>query len=355
MFHHHESVFSVSLPSSPASASPGAPSAKLPHAAAGVPLVLLLTHRQDFYTIDKVAAAVQARGGEALRINTDHFPLDAVIELGFEAGCHRARLHYAGRWIDAAEVCGVWLRHFSPPFLGDGVAPAFRATCEQESRLVMEGFLAALDTARWLNTLPAVERAEAKLRQLRVAQQTGLRIPATLVTNGADEVPGFFARQSTGMVMKLQTALSHSMDGSGPAFYTTVMKARDLEDLSGLKICPPMFQEQIRKQRELRVVYVAGRCFAASLDGEQTGSDWRANAAPELRWQEDALPQAVESRFVAFMQALQLDFGAADFIRTPDGEHVFLEINPCGEWGMLERDLGLPIADAIAAALLGQS
>ena len=51
-------------------------------------------------------------------------------------------------------------------------------------------------------------------------------------------------------------------------------------------------------------------------------------------------------------RALGLVFGAVDLIRTPDGEHVFLEVNPAGEWGMLERDLGLPIADALAEALL---
>jgi hypothetical protein len=30
----------------------------------------------------------------------------------------------------------------------------------------------------------------------------------------------------------------------------------------------------------------------------------------------------------------------------------FLEVNPAGEWGWLERDLDLPIADAIARALV---
>ena len=52
------------------------------------------------------------------------------------------------------------------------------------------------------------------------------------------------------------------------------------------------------------------------------------------------------------MSELGLVFGAIDMICTPAGEHVFLEVNPGGEWGMLERDLGLPIADAIARALL---
>ena len=37
------------------------------------------------------------------------------------------------------------------------------------------------------------------------------------------------------------------------------------------------------------------------------------------------------------MEALGLRFGAIDFIRTPEGEHVFLEVNPSGEWGMLEK------------------
>jgi glutathione synthase/RimK-type ligase-like ATP-grasp enzyme len=52
------------------------------------------------------------------------------------------------------------------------------------------------------------------------------------------------------------------------------------------------------------------------------------------------------------MDRLGLAYGAIDVIRTPDGNHVFLEVNPIGEWGMLQRDLGLPIADAIADALL---
>ena len=55
------------------------------------------------------------------------------------------------------------------------------------------------------------------------------------------------------------------------------------------------------------------------------------------------------------MRDLGLVFGAVDLICTPAGEHVFLEVNPGGEWGMLERDLGLPISEASASALLDES
>ncbi len=49
------------------------------------------------------------------------------------------------------------------------------------------------------------------------------------------------------------------------------------------------------------------------------------------------------------MQRLDLCFGAIDIIRRPDGEYVsLLEVNPQGEWGMLQKYLGYPIAETIA-------
>jgi D-alanine-D-alanine ligase-like ATP-grasp enzyme len=49
----------------------------------------------------------------------------------------------------------------------------------------------------------------------------------------------------------------------------------------------------------------------------------------------------------------RLRFAALDFIVTPDGEYVFLEANPNGQWAWIEHETGLPIAAAIADALEG--
>ena len=51
------------------------------------------------------------------------------------------------------------------------------------------------------------------------------------------------------------------------------------------------------------------------------------------------------------MELLGLNFGVFDFVETLDGEFYFLEVNQAGEWGMLQRDLELPIAQAIAREL----
>ena len=46
---------------------------------------------------------------------------------------------------------------------------------------------------------------------------------------------------------------------------------------------------------------------------------------------------------------------ALDFIVTPEGRHVFLEVNPSGEFLWLMQRPGLPIADALADVLVGRA
>ena len=44
----------------------------------------------------------------------------------------------------------------------------------------------------------------------------------------------------------------------------------------------------------------------------------------------------------------QVKHQALDFIRTPHGAYVFLEVNPNGQWLWLEDRLGFPISQRVA-------
>lgn len=53
------------------------------------------------------------------------------------------------------------------------------------------------------------------------------------------------------------------------------------------------------------------------------------------------------------MASLGLNYGAIDIIVTPDGQHLFLEINPVGEFFWMEiYSPKYPISQAIAEILL---
>ena len=314
--------------------------------------VLLLTHSGDFYTVDLVSQALARRGVRPIRFNTDLFP--SSIKLVGRVGDERIFTE-TGEQVSAVEVCAVWARKLWPPRMAQDLDDRYRAMCVGESTAALEGFLDALHDARWVNDLQCQRAAENKQRQLRLAARAGLRVPRTLVTNDPVAARQFFAETDGETVAKLLRPISVSMDAVDAFVYTNRVREEDLASAETLRHCPMVFQELIPKACELRVAWVAGQIFAGAVDASGTSrgqTDWRRVAAEECRWQVAEVPAEIASGLHKLMSELGLVFGAVDLICTPTGEYVFLEVNPSGEWGMLERDLGLPISEAIAAALV---
>jgi MvdC family ATP-grasp ribosomal peptide maturase len=317
--------------------------------------VLLLTHSGDFYTIDLVFQALSRRGVRPIRFNTDLFP--SCVKLSAHAGDELVAHLFTetGEKISTAEVYAVWARKLWSPRTSDDLDERYRSMCIGESTAALEGFLDALHDARWVNDLQQQRDAENKQRQLRIAARAGLRVPRTLVTNDPAAARQFFAATDGQTVAKLLRPLNVSMDAVNNFVYTNRVREEDLAGADALRHCPMVFQELIPKAYELRVAYVAGEVFSGALYASGTSrgqTDWRRAAPEECRWQKAQLPNEVASSLQTVMSELGLVFGAVDLICTPSGEHVFLEVNPGGEWGMLERDLELPISEAIAEALL---
>lgn len=322
---------------------------------AQVPEVLLVTHSGDFFNIDLVTEELEQRGARVLRLDTDLFPTS--VRLGIELDLQGARPLLTlpdGTVCDPARLVGVWVRKIFPAALPKDLDPSLAPGCQAECRGTLSGFWDALGHARLLDPPQAMVAAEQKIRQLRLAAASGLLIPRTVVTNDPLAVRRLHAECGGRIVAKLLNALSTSMGQPSLFVHTSAVSDEDLEDLDNLSLSPMIFQERIDKSVELRVAYVGGRCFAGAVDAAQTAGqvDWRLAGVDECSWQPVELPGPEQEKLARLMDALELRFGAVDFIRTPEGKHVFLEVNPAGEWGMLEKNLGLPIAAAIAEELL---
>lgn len=321
-------------------------------------VVLLISHSDDFFTIDRVAEALLKKGAQLFRLDTDKFPLQVQLTAHFDKSKSYHTIEYNNQSISTEQVQAVWMRRIWEPQLGEELAPKFREACIRESRATLDGFWDSLKDARWVDNLERIDYASNKLRQLRIASEVGFAIPQTLVTNKAEAAREFFRQVNGKMVSKLLTALSYSMEANSSFFlYTSIVKEEDLQDAESLRYCPMVFQELIPKQQELRVVYVNGDVFVGALNADVYAAakvDWRKPGVDVGAWQHHQLPDEVIRRLQAFMAKFGLSFGSLDFILTPSGEYVFLEINPVGEWGMLEKDLDLPIANAIADTLLSK-
>lgn len=127
-------------------------------------------------------------------------------------------------------------------------------------------------------------------------------------------------------------------------------------DDDALSSCPAIYQRKIEKAYELRVTCMEERCFTVRLDSQSrdtTCMDWRADLCTPLKPRRHDLPPQVEERCIRLMRELGLAFSCLDLIVTPQGEHVFLEVNEMGEFLWVEQDEpACPLLRAFASLLI---
>ncbi len=319
--------------------------------------ILLLTHSADFYTVDRVQQAIAERGLHPFRFKTDKFPTTVKLSI-HQQGSHISldlRDDETGTGVSGEEIYSVWYRKVWTPFIDPDMDPLLRSGCLNESGSTLDSFLAELDNRglRWIDSLKMIRRGDDKLFQLREAGSAHIDTPKTLISNNPDQVRHFYRELEGNVVAKMMTPLRISMRGGDPFVYTSRLKPEDLDDLDSLRYSPMIFQEYVKPVLELRTIYVDGQLFTGAINPKdaQYEVDWRSSTPGTVKWQDHTIPDCAAEKIRHFMKRVNLYFGAFDFILDTNGNYIFLEINPTGEWGMLERDLELPISKAIADAL----
>jgi len=319
--------------------------------------VLIITHSDDNESATRVTEAIARKGGRTIRFDTDRYPSEVRLTAYYgNSGDERLTLTNEEGEFDLREVDSIWHRRVSlGARLPAGLDKQLRHASIGEASAAAHGMFASLKAFR-LDHLHHIRHAENKQLQLQVARELGLDIPRTLTTNDPGAVRGFAESCESGMVTKMLSSFAIYDEGKELVVFTNAVKPEDIEDLSGLSLCPATFQELLPKSLEIRVTVVGQRVMSASIDSQVSARaihDWRRDGLRMIHdWRPYQLPIAIEEKILRLMDYFSLNYGAIDVILTPEGKHVFLELNPSGEFFWLERSPGLPISDAIADLLL---
>jgi glutathione synthase/RimK-type ligase-like ATP-grasp enzyme len=321
------------------------------------PTVLIVTKSNDNASPALVQAALEARGARVFRFDTDRFPTELQLALHQPVG--RSTIRSDAGELVLGELSAAWYRRSA---IGAGLPadmdPQHRGAAVHESRATLYGMLESLECFV-MDRISTVRAAEHKPHQLALAHALGLDVPATLTTNDPAAARAFWDRCAGRVVGKMLSSFAiRDDDGRESVVFTSPLSAADLAELDQLALSPMTFQEQLAKRVELRVTVIGGRVFAAAVDSQAVPAartDWRkAGRALLHAWTPYTLPDDVATRLQQLAARLGLAYGAADFVVTPDGRHVFLEINPAGEWFWLDdvfgpRALSAAIADTLLA------
>ena len=203
----------------------------------------------------------------------------------------------------------------------------------------------------WVNPIDKVSVAEHKLHQLQIASSLGLQVPRTLVSADMDELRAFVLSNKNGTIIK---PIFHGLffDGvSRHSIYTRRINVEDL-DVESLRVCPILLQEEVPRIADVRVTFIGSDCFVADIRGDETLIDWR-DPSVAVDYEVSCLDDMTKALCKKILSELGLLYGAFDFIRKPDDNLTFLELNPTGEWAWLEEKLLFPMRDAFIKVFFG--
>lgn len=239
-----------------------------------------------------------------------------------------------------------WRRLTGEPRLPGAVSDAAaRDVIVNDSRAALVGMLLTEFTGAWVSHPEATRAAQNKLVQLRAAERAGLRVPATLVSQDPATVRRFCEERDHRVVVKTVagTQLAPLMTGR----VTPGLLASD----DAIRMSPAIYQELVPGRRHLRVCCFGADVVTALVDSERL--DWRYPLDAHV--EPFTLDPDVARRVRAVIEELGLRMGIADLKLTPDGEPVWLEVNPQGQFLFLEGMCGMPLTTAFCDFLVREA
>lgn len=288
------------------------------------------------------------------RLDTDML----ASECQFSYSTDRCSLHLDGDTLNPADITAVWLRRPEPVVVGEVHDEGVRRHAANEWAEALEAFLMEIPIARWVNHPSANLRASHKLDQLRRARSFGLFVPDTVVTQSPGALRDFVKRCGGAIIAKPLASGHLDRPGRHEVIYTNRVETEHLKRAEDLRICPTLFQEEIKKVLDIRITIVDRELIAVGIrvsdeEGRQRVDVRRNNMADALYGEID-VPMPVRDALIALVGSFGLRFAAVDMGVDRDGRWVFFEVNPNGQWAWLDQTGCVSIAALLERAFVNE-
>lgn len=298
----------------------------------GFALVLGITHEPP------VAAVVR----ELTRMHLPHALIDqrslaaGSVTTWWEDGETGGVIEVEGTEIPLEDVTGVYTRLTTWADLPNVVADPKMLEHVYHLHEAVESWL-EVTSARVINRTSANDTNNSKPYQALLIRDH-FDIPATLVTNDAEQVEEF--RREFGHVVYKSI--------SGERSIVTSFTDSDVERLALLANAPTQFQEHVSGV-DVRVHVVGPQVFATRVESDAI--DYRYDESGGGSMTPFDLPDNIATECVALTHRLGLELSGIDLRFADDGRVVCFEVNPSPAYIAYEEVTHQPIAAAIAGHL----
>ena len=319
-------------------------------------MILVITNKDDI-TSDFVINELNKRKVEYFRLNTEDIGNSIDILFDFKINKYLLIDNEKKYIVDIHDVTSVYYRRPKLPDLKNILLyPGEKEFLRNEIYYTLEGLYKILRHAFWISHVYSIREAENKIFQQIVAKEIGFDVPDSLITNVPEKAKLFIKMHEDCVIKPIKNGLINNEE-EPKIIFTSQISAKHIGNIDGIQSVPTYFQKEIKKDSDIRVTVVGKEIFAAEILSqvcEETKTDWRQGEHFELEYKKIKLPCDVEKKCIELMDTLKLNFGAIDFVLNKEGKFIFLEINPNGQWGWIQKRLGFKICEAIVDLLISE-
>lgn len=312
--------------------------------------VLIITNELDEHA-DAVVLELHRRNVPVFRFHPEDFPHACSISIEVQDGRIEGEIINKYHRVAFKDICAAWYRRAQNLLAGSTSLTSTKLEnyVKAQSTVTLTTLYQVLQTL-WIGHPHKLRRADIKALQLAEANKAGLKTPQTLISNDPAEVAAFvdLLGEAECAIKPLIAFGVSDEQGYRLPLTTTLPKGQALDAVA---LAPTIFQPYIPKAADVRCVVIGKKIFSAKINSqanESTRMDWRGG---DCQHEIFALPEHVEAAIHRLMDSFGINFASLDMVLTPEGECVFLELNPNGQWLWLEEELGFPLLASMADLL----
>jgi ATP-GRASP peptide maturase of grasp-with-spasm system len=268
-----------------------------------------------------------------------------------------------GERINTNELTGFWYRrsefglNYSAELLGleeDELAKNIQQHLHYELSYLTKELHQLLSKKSKISDLRFSE--PGKLEMLEAAKQVGIAMPPTLLTTSKIEFLNFKEKHGKVVSKAIQRSARFDLMENERRIeflcYTEEMSEEELPTY----FFPTLFQKKLAKVFELRIFYLNENFYSMAIfsqEDQQTEVDFRNyNFEKPNRTVPFLLPIDLQKKLIQLMKNLHLKSGSIDMVLTEEGDYVFLEVNPVGQFGMVSSPCNYELSKLIAETLI---
>ncbi len=319
-------------------------------------MILVLSQNDIEATTIEVTDWLDFYKADYIRMNGD----DLLGRGAYQLGLDTSYLNIGTRTIALADIGVVWFRRwtstdFSSYFQSPEQEDAQKDINEylkKEYFATSKALFHVLKDKHWLTDVTF--STPEKFSLLQSARDCGMRIPETIICNNLSSLLTFERDYPNGVITKsISDVKSIRISGASYVPYTARISGKMQREET---FHPILVQENIEKQFELRVFYLAGEMYAMAIFSQadsRTAQDFRRyNMDCPNRVVPYLLPEDIQNRLKELMDRAGLNCGSIDLIKSKNDDYFFLEINPVGQFGMVSHPCNYQLEKKVAQYLI---